>query len=523
MIKNKKAPCCLGVALAMIVSVLLVTSCQSQEAALPTGKNVQADSAAQEAEWTEKEVNITLEGGSGKATIKSPVHVTKENGQIRAVLVWTSKNYDYIIVDGIKYPNENPGGESTFTIPVKTLDEPLPLIGDTVAMSTPHEIEYTLTWDLSGNAAPEPSETGKEAQKDEFGQGAGFDMTPLAGLEKTGAMEFTHAKGLLIEKYGAYSLIRIAGVGNYLVVPEGESAPAGIPAGMTVLQAPFEKTYEASTSVMDLIDAIGAMDMVRFSGSPADEWNIQAPAERMKSGEMIYAGKYRAPDFERLVAEGCDLAIENTMLSHEPEIKEKLEELDIPVLIETSSYETDPLGRLEWIKLYGLLYGREKEAAQFFDEQIKRIDAISEEKPDGPVVACFYVSDSGEIHVRKPADYISAMIEKTGARTIFTDMENPPTDSGSSLTMQTEDFYAAARDADIILYNSIIGGGITSVDELLHKSELFQDFKAVKEGHVYSMHKDFFQRTTGMADFMEDLHAVFAGDDRSLTYISKLD
>ena len=130
MINNKKAPCCLGVALAMIVSVLLVTSCQSQEAALPTGKNVQADSAAQEAEWTEKEVNITLEGGSGKATIKSPVHVTKENGQIRAVLVWTSKNYDYIIVDGIKYPNENPGGESTFTIPVKTLDEPLPLIGD---------------------------------------------------------------------------------------------------------------------------------------------------------------------------------------------------------------------------------------------------------------------------------------------------------------------------------------------------------------------------------------------------------
>ncbi|MCR4705987.1 MAG: ABC transporter substrate-binding protein [Lachnospiraceae bacterium] len=521
MIKNKKAPRFLGAALAVIVSVLFVTSCQSQEAALPTEQNAPAEAEAKAEEWTEKEVDITLEGGSGKATIQSPVHVTKENGQITAVLVWTSKNYDYIIVDGVKYLNENPGGESTFTIPVKTLDEPLSLIGDTVAMSTPHEVAYTLNWNLDGNASG-ASSAQKQAEKDEFGAGAGFDMTPLPGLEKTGDLKFDYATGILIENYGELSLVRIAGVGNYLVVPAGADAPTDLPDGVTVLQAPFDKTYEASTSVMDLISAIGAMGMVRFSGLPAEEWNLTLPLDRMKSGEMIYAGKYRAPDFERLVAEGCNLAIENTMLSHEPEIKEKLEELGIPVLIETSSYEIDPLGRLEWIKLYGLLYDREKEAAQFFDKQVARIKAISEEKPDGPVVACFYVSESGEIHVRKPADYISAMIEKTGARTIFTDMENPPTDSGSSLTMQTEDFYAAAHDADIILYNSIIGGGITSVDELLHKSELFKDFKAVKEGRVYSMHKDFFQRTTGMADFMEDLHAVFANENRSLTCISKL-
>ena len=77
---------------------------------------------------------------------------------------------------------------------------------------------------------------------------------------------------------------------------------------------------------------------------------------------MLYAGKYRMPDYELILSKGCDLAIENTMIFHDPEVKEKLEELGIPVIVETSSYESDPLGRLEWIKLYGALFGKEKEA-----------------------------------------------------------------------------------------------------------------------------------------------------------------
>ena len=89
---------------------------------------------------------VTLEGGSGRATVESPAALTVENGKMTATIVWSSPNYDYMIVEGEKYLPTNPDGNSTFEIPVAALDTPLDVVGDTVAMSTPHEIEYTLTF-----------------------------------------------------------------------------------------------------------------------------------------------------------------------------------------------------------------------------------------------------------------------------------------------------------------------------------------------------------------------------------------
>lgn len=97
------------------------------------------------------QVSVQLEGGTGKASIESPAVLNVENGQASIVLVWSSKNYDYMIVDDVKYLNENEGGQSTFTIPLgadKLSGEGFEVIGDTVAMSTPHEITYTLTLTL---------------------------------------------------------------------------------------------------------------------------------------------------------------------------------------------------------------------------------------------------------------------------------------------------------------------------------------------------------------------------------------
>ncbi|MBD5543934.1 MAG: iron transporter [Lachnospiraceae bacterium] len=91
-------------------------------------------------------MEITFEGGSGKAEILSPVSVTVEDGKAMATVQWNSPNYDYMIVNGEKYLPVNTEGDSVFEIPVLTFDEPIGVIGDTVAMSKPHEIEYTLTF-----------------------------------------------------------------------------------------------------------------------------------------------------------------------------------------------------------------------------------------------------------------------------------------------------------------------------------------------------------------------------------------
>ena len=89
---------------------------------------------------------VTLEGGSGRATVDSPAALTVADGKMTATIVWSSPNYDYMIVDGEKYRPTNTEGNSTFEIPVSALGVPLSVVADTVAMSTPHEIEYTLTF-----------------------------------------------------------------------------------------------------------------------------------------------------------------------------------------------------------------------------------------------------------------------------------------------------------------------------------------------------------------------------------------
>ena len=108
-----------------------------------------AETAAETPADGEYSVQVVLEGGSGRATVDSPAALTVADGKMTATIVWSSPNYDYMIVDGEKYLPTNTEGNSTFVIPVAALGTPLSVTADTVAMSTPHEIEYTLTFTLA--------------------------------------------------------------------------------------------------------------------------------------------------------------------------------------------------------------------------------------------------------------------------------------------------------------------------------------------------------------------------------------
>jgi iron complex transport system substrate-binding protein len=464
--------------------------------------------------------------------------------------VWSSKNYDYMIVDGIRYDNENDGGNSTFTIPVENTTEPLTVIGDTVAMSTPHEIEYTIIWgekktDAAATVGEKTAGTdGEKAAGKDDENTAGADDEAISsrpekdyqqtkksaqkaltdfGLKETGKTKLTYATGFEIEKYGDYSLISIDRSGVFLLIPEEGDVPDGLPEGITLLHKPLDGTYLVSTSAMDLVNACGALDMIKLTGTDKNDWYIQAAREAMDAGQITYAGKYRAPDYELLLERNCNLAIENTMIYHEPAVKEKLTELGIPVLVETSSYESHPLGRLEWIKLYGALYDREAEADSFFKEQLQVFDSISDkEKSTDSTVLFFHVTANGLINVRKNGDYITKMIELSGGRYALTgagDGEN----ALSSMNMQMEDFYSEGRDADIIIYNSTIAGELGSIDDLIALDPLFKDFKAVRDKEVYCTEKNLFQKTTGVSEFMRDLSDVFNGVKRDYTYLKKLE
>ncbi len=477
---------------------------------------------------TSYDVDITMEGGSGKAYIISPVTITESDGTITAKLVWSSPNYDYMIVDGVKYDNETPGESSTFTVPVKRLDEPLTVIGDTVAMSTPHEIEYVIYWggqknsdaenaDVPDNPAGGKGNAGKNAP--EIAKNS--DAPSYDGLEQTGVMDLKYAERFSVEMYGEYKLIHVDEDQDFLLVPDGVPVPADVPDDITVLQMPLDSSYIVSTSAMDLVSKAGALGSVSMSSLEADDWHVDEVRTTMERGDIVYAGKYKAPDYEMIMGQGCDLAVENTMIYHEPAVKEKLEELGIPVVVEMSSYEEHPLGRLEWIRFYGTLFGTEETADSYYDEEISKAQFVMEQPDTGLSVAFFHVTASGMINVRKPGDYISKMIEMSGGHYVITGKDDD--NMLSTMNIQMEDFYAAAADADIIIYNSTIGGEIGSLDELISKNKLFAGFKAVKNGRVYCTSEDFFQKTTGMADFMNDLHNAFTGSSDEFVYLNRVE
>lgn len=127
--------------IAIILTVLLIFSLTSCGSNKPSGEEVLSDGVYH--------IDVTLTGGTGKATIASPAELTVKDGKMTATVIWSSKNYDYMIVDDVKYIAEIIDDHSVFYIPVSALDEELPVIGDTVAMSTPHEISYTLFFDSS--------------------------------------------------------------------------------------------------------------------------------------------------------------------------------------------------------------------------------------------------------------------------------------------------------------------------------------------------------------------------------------
>ena len=112
----------------------------------------------------EYSIQVELEGGSGKASVTSPTLITVKNGEVTADIQWSSSNYDYMIVDGKKYlPVNEEGTNSEFQIPVTIMDESMPVIADTTAMGTPHEINYTLTFysDSIGSKSQMPQEAAK--------------------------------------------------------------------------------------------------------------------------------------------------------------------------------------------------------------------------------------------------------------------------------------------------------------------------------------------------------------------------
>ena len=317
---------------------------------------------------------VTLEGGSGKASVESPCPVLERSGELLAVITWSSSHYDFMIVEGEKILPVNTEGNSSFEVPLKSVARlsdtsqtaPLPadcelkVQADTTAMSTPHLVDYTLSFHFfetkeeaeSAGEAQQEEDSTDATQEEAVSPSAIREAPELAGLQYLSQDKNEYAKCFAIYRYeNGYAVLAVDDGRRYLIVPEGAEVPNigqssdHQDSDLIILRQPLDRIYLAASAVMCQFDEIGAVENVILSGLEKDGWYIEAAREAMEKGTLEYGGKYSAPDYERIVAAGVNLAVESTMIHHTPKVQGKLEKLGIPVMIDRSSYESEPLGR----------------------------------------------------------------------------------------------------------------------------------------------------------------------------------
>ena len=346
----------------------------------------------------------------------------------------------------------------------------------------------------------------------------------IQGLTFESELERDYAEQFRVYRYeGGYKYLHIVDGDDFLLVPEGGEVPKDLPEEVTVLQAPVKNIYLAATAQMALFLSMDGADSIRLTSLKSNGWTFDEPKKLTDEGKFVFAGKYSEPDYEMLLDEECQLAIESTMIYHTPEVQEMIEDLGIPVLVDMSSYESNPVGRMEWIKFYAEIIGKEDEAKAFFDEQKAKVEGLEDFENTEKTVAFFYISTDGKAMVRRSDDYIPTMIEMAGARYIFKDLDDG---SGkSTIPMTIEAFYDAAADADFIVYNASIDSSVKSLDELIAKDPIMSEFKAVKNNNCWSTGSSMYQRTDIAGDMIMDFHTLFTEDDPKdkLNYLTKLE
>lgn len=363
---------------------------------------------------------------------------------------------------------------------------------------------------------------GGQARQDGNNGDTNDRILQIDGLTYEKSVTFDYARCLAIDQYeGGYSLVDVFDDAKYLVVPEGGSVPKDLDDSIQVIQQPLNHIYLGATAVMSLFDAIDALDHVSMTALKESSWTVENAAKRMREGKLVYAGKYNTPDYELILAQGCELAIESTMIYHTPDVKEMLEELGVPVLVDRSSYESNPLGRTEWIKLYGVLTGKEEAANAFFEKQKESVAELENYSSTGKVAAFFYLTTDGKVVVRSSTDYVPSMIKMAGGVYAFDGVVDE--DGKTSVSMTMESFYEKARDADYIIYNASIDSSVKTIEDLIKKDEVLKEFKAVKNGACYTTGSSMYQRTDVIANMILDFHKVFTGQDTNqLEFLEKM-
>ena len=291
-------------------------------------------------------------GGSGRVSI-SCSKVRVKDGKAYATISFSSSNYGYVKASGRKYYGSVVGGRSTFEIPVK-LNSNNRIVGMTTAMSVDTEISYTIYVYIAGAMDfEEKASLNADAQ--------------IIGLDYVSTDKTENSKLYKVYRYeGGIAVIDVEGAGKYLIADGDAELPVGIEEEAMVVRQPVMKACASSESVLQLLQLICGENVELM----AEPWD------------------YTAPDYADLLMAGCDLIIVPEIFAEPGEdeqplpeetaaaiadVRERLALLGIPMFVDRSADEETEAGRLEWIKVYGMILGCEDEANALYEKLVAEL------------------------------------------------------------------------------------------------------------------------------------------------------
>jgi iron complex transport system substrate-binding protein len=291
-----------------------------------------------------------------------------------------------------------------------------------------------------------------------------------------------------------------------ILVPRGKEVPVEYK-DFTVIHTPIQKVLYASMTQVCFLRPFNTLwDSVAAVTSPKDDWYIDEIKDGLDNGSITYVGDSYQPDFEKIQAINPELVVVYTGTNPQTVLINKLEELNIPYIVDNEYMENEGMGRMEWIKFIATLYDKDEEALDYFNSAVDRVEdmklRVSNEPK--PKVAWGLVY-KGTIYVPNAGSFVGKMIGDAGGDYVFKDMGK---DKQGSEPISIEKFYSKAKDADILIYPST-PSFVGTLENLAEATPLFKDMKSFKEEKVWAFQPWYYQVLDKADETIIDLAYIF--------------
>lgn len=329
------------------------------------------------------------------------------------------------------------------------------------------------------------------------------------GLVYEGELEIKYAEHFSVDYYkDGYKIITDASNRKVLIVPEGKEVPE-MKEELPVIKQPVETFGVYSTIVPSWFRPINEVNRIVTVAHEEEKWKVPDMAERVKEGKVTYIGDTKAIDYELL--QSVNPSVNLLSKSSEEKLFPKYDELGLKYLSMGSYMEDDPRGRLEWVKFIAALLNKESEAEDYFEEELARINAVEkkiaesiEEKPR--VTMAYFSSSKQGFRVTNVKGYKVKNMEMAGGEYYPNDLGG---DKRGATGMTPEEFYKVMSETGILIYDSVSGHSIQSLDDMLEAADYLEDTKVFQEGRIWGLKRNFWQVGEKVADMTEEFYDIF--------------